>query len=161
MQRGYVSPHVARHFALGIALIGLLLAFLSAALLVFPHKLAANPEVQGALLYDLLGMLEYRQDGHFGPVDDPAMQQNLKRLIAQRRLNGRDGVAYILNRTNAEIVWQSAPAPVTWRVEGEDNAYALQFKQTATHQLAIQNFWLRATDSTRVEFRMVVALPLH
>jgi hypothetical protein len=162
MQRRYAAQrNIARHFALGVALTGLLLTFLAAVLLVFPYKLAANPEVQGELLYDLLGSLEYRDDGRFSPIDDPAMQHNLKTLTTQKRLNGREGVAYILNARNGVVVWQSAPVRAELGAVAVDDTYTMQFKQTPTHQLAVQNFWLKAAGNTRLEFRMVVALPLN
>lgn len=162
MQRGYAAQrNITRHFALGIALTGLMLTFLAAALLVFPYKLAANPEVSGELLYDLLGNLEYHDAGHFSPVDDPVMQQNLKTLITQKRLNGREGVAYILNVAEGTLAWQSAPLRLVLGGVAADDTYTMQFKQTATHQLAVQNFWLKTAGNTRLEFRMVVALPVH
>jgi len=162
MQRRYAAQrNIARHFALGIALTGLMLTFLAAVLLVFPYKLAANPEVQGELLYDLLGSLEYQDDGRFSPIDDPVMRQNLKTLTTQKRLNGREGVAYILNVRNGMVVWQSAPVRSELGAVAVDDTYTMQFKQTPTHQLAVQNFWLKAAGNTRVEFRMVVALPIH
>lgn len=162
MQRRYAAQrNIARHFALGVALTGLMLTFLAAALLVFPYKLAANPEVQGELLYDLLGSLEYRDDGRFSPVDDPVMRQHLKTLVTQKRLNGREGGAYILNVRNGRVVWQSAPLRAELGVVAVGDTYTMQFKQTTMHQLAVQNFWLKAAGNTRLEFRMVVALPIN
>ncbi|SEA10776.1 MAG: hypothetical protein QJT81_08305 [Candidatus Thiothrix putei] len=162
MQRWFAVQHrTARHFALGIALTGLALTFLAATLLVFPYKLAANAEVQGELLYDLLGSVEYRTDGRFSAIDDPVVQQQLNALIAQKRLNGNEGAAYILNVQSNEVVWQAAATPLLFEGIVVDDVYTMQFIQTATHQLAVQNFWLKDAGNARLEFRMVVALPIH
>jgi hypothetical protein len=162
MQRWFAAKRpIARHFALGIALTGLMLTLLAATLLVFPYKLAANPEVQSELLYDVLGNLEYSADGRFGAIDDPFMRQRLANLVIENRLNGRGGVAYIVNLNNGEIMWHSAAMPNGFVVPEVDNAYTMQFLQTASHQLAVQNFWLKNAGNARIEFRMVVALSVH
>jgi hypothetical protein len=81
--------------------------------------------------------------------------------VIKNRLNGRGGVAYIVNLNNGEIVWHSAAMPNGFVVPAVDNACAMQFLQTANHQLAVQNFWLKDAGNARVEFRMVVALSVH
>jgi hypothetical protein len=162
MQRRLAGRHdIARHFALGVALTGLMLTFLAAVLLVFPYKLAANPEVQSELLYDLLGNLEYGVNGHFAAVDDPVMRQELEALVTENRLNGREGSAYILNLGNGAIVWSSAATSLRFEKVVVNSDYAMQFIQTEGHQLAVQNFWLNDAGHARLEFRMVVALPVH
>lgn len=152
---------VARKFALGIALTGLMLAFMAASMLVFPYKATANPEIQGELLYDLLGHLEYDDHGRFAPVDDPYMQQRLQTLMLESRLNILPASAYIINQATGQMVWSvNANSP---RFDSVDVAlgYAMQFITTPGHQLAVQNFWLRDDADARIEFRMVVALPIH
>ncbi|MGB3918117.1 MAG: hypothetical protein WBL07_11845 [Thiothrix litoralis] len=156
-----VKPHIARQFALGIALMGLTLTFLAATLLVFPYKLAANPEVQGELLYDLLGSLEYSANGRFEVIDDPIMRHKLAGLLMNNRLNGREGVAYILNLGNGKIVWSAAATSLRVDGLGVNDSYLMQFTHTPTHQLAVQNFWLKDVGKVRLEFRMVVALPIR
>lgn len=162
MQRGLaVKPEIARRFALGVALMGLMLTCLAAALLVFPYKLAANPEVQGELLYDVLGQLEYVDNGRFEVIDDPAMRQKLAALLASNHLNRREGSAYILNLGSGETVWSAAPTPLHFGGLAVNSRYVMQFTHTATHQLAVQNFWLTDSGNARQEFRMIVALPIH
>ena len=163
MQRWFAAKHpIARHFALGIALTGLMLTLLAATLLVFPYKLAANPEVQGELLYDVLGNLEYSANGRFEPIDDPVLRQRLADLVVENRLNGRGGMAYIVNLRDGVTVWSAAMA-MSFGVDMPKvrDGYTMQFLQTATHQLAVQNFWLKDAGNARLEFRMVVALPVH
>jgi hypothetical protein len=155
-----VHPEIVRHFALGIALTGLMLTFLAATLLVFPYKVAANPEVQGELLYDLLGHLEYGTDGRFGRIDSPVMQQKLESLVTENRLNGREGSAYILNLGTGETVWSASATPHQFDAIDVGNVYTMQFTQAESHQLAVQNFWL-SHNNVRLEFRMVVALPVN
>jgi hypothetical protein len=156
-----VKPHIARHFALGIALTGLMLTFLAATLLVFPYKLAANPEVQGELLYDVLGNLEYGADGYFDSVDDPVMQKKLAELLIDNRLNGHDGMAYIVNLGNGATAWSASSTSTRVDESGVNDSYVMQFTHIATHQLAVQNFWLKDAGNARLEFRMVVALPVR
>lgn len=162
MPRRFLPRHAsARGVALGMALVGLMLAFVATSLLVFPYKVAANPEMQGELLYDLLGHLEYdAASGRFGQIDgDPAMQQKLNALIVGNHLDMQPASAYVINLGNGNVVWSAAPDPRQIAIPALAPGYAMQFVNTPEQQIAVQNFWLRGGAGERIEFRMVVALP--
>ena len=157
-----LQRHVAaRQFALGFALIGLMLTFVGAALLVFPYKVTANQELQSELLYDLLGNLDYRGDDKFVAVDDPRMQRRLQRLLADNHLDGLSGSAYIRNRNSHSIVWSGATAAMPLDTSNTQNTYKMQFVYADHHQVAVQNFWIRRNNHLREEYQMVVALPTN
>lgn len=163
MPQWLLARHViARRFALGIALTGLMLAFLAASSLVFPYKAAANPEVQGELLYDLLGHLNYDGNGRFGPIDDDlSMQRELYKLIAENHLNAPVASAYILNVNTGDVAWSAAANPQRYDSVKVAPGYDMQFITLSDRQLAAQNFWIRNQDGSRAEFRMLVVLPLR
>lgn len=164
MPRRFLSRHVsARSVALGVALAGLMLAFLAASLLVFPYKAVANPEVQGELLYDLLGHLEYdAASGRFGQIADaPPMQEKLNALIVGNQLDVPPATAYIMNLGDNAVVWGTSPDPAQLSIPDIAPGYTMQFVTTQEQQIAVQNFWLRGGGGERIEFRMVVALPVR
>lgn len=164
MPKRLLAHHaIARQFALGIALAGLMLAFMAASLLVFPYKATANPDVQGELLYDLLGHLQYGSNDRFAAVDDPAMQQRLDMMLMQNRLNTPTAAAYIVNLATGERVWSASASPLRFDAIDTvpDSGYAMQFIDADDHQLAVQNFWIKDAGGIRHEFRMVLALPTN
>ncbi|MEN9503747.1 MAG: hypothetical protein RI964_3032 [Pseudomonadota bacterium] len=158
----WLQRHVAaRQFALGFALIGLMLTFVGAALLVFPYKATANQELQSELLYDLLGHLDYRGDDKFVAVDDSRMQRRLQHLLADNHLDGLSGSAYIRNRNNHSIVWRSAKSATPLDTDDVKNTYNMQFVYADHRQVAVQNFWISKSNHLREEYQMVVALPAN
>ncbi len=160
MQRRLWGHHaLARHFAVGIALAGLMLTFLAATLLVFPYKATANPEVQGELLYDLLGHLEYDGKGHFGAIDDPVMQQKLAALISGKPFGW--GRWYRLHHQSCRW-WDCVGGfrarhaglmAVKWQIPTPCNSY-----RSGIINWRCKIFGSQALMMRRLEFRMVVAL---
>ena len=150
----------ARQFALGFALIGLMLTLIGAVLLAFPLKVTASQTVQGKLLYDLLGHLDYQRNGQFSAVNDERMQRRLKRLLVENHLDGINGFAYIRHLNSRTIVWGAKAPALDDRAPFSANGYELQFVHAARYQLAVQNFWVRHNQQ-REEYQMVVALPTN
>jgi hypothetical protein len=154
------SPYrpLAQQFALGIALAGLVLVFVGALLLVFPPPAVANSGLQGEILYDLLGCLEYKDSGHFEQTDDLSMQVKLKRLAAEYHLNGREGSAYIQNLASHAVVWSVPGLPLVFNSQSASDSYEMQYLSSGDYRLFVQNFWVAEQAGRREEFRMVVAL---
>lgn len=160
-KRLLVHDAAARKLALGLALAGLMLSFVAASLVVFPYKAAANPEVRGEVLYELLGHLQYSDDGRFTAVDDPAMQQRLALLLLQNRLTVPGAAAYIVELAQGTVVWSASPKVVPVEGSAVEPGYGMQFLHTGGQPLVVQNFWLNTADGSRREFRMVLALPAN
>lgn len=156
---GFLSPTpgILRLFAASVAFAGLVLVFVGAALLTFPFKATANPETQAEVLYDVLGHLERQDDGHFRAIT-PDIGRQLDVILAENRLDGRHGSAYIVERANGNVVWSASGFPLAFDTTAADDHYAMQFINMGGYRLAVQNFWMRDAAGERFEFRMVVAL---
>lgn len=154
----YLPSGIARPFAAGVALAGLMLVFLGASLLVFPFKVTADPKMQGEVLYNILGHLELQADGRFAAVDDPLMRAQLKQIIKGNHLDGREGSAYIVEQGGGKVVWSASGFPLAFDTSSAENHYEMQLQDNGGYHLAIQNFWMKNANGERLEFRMVVAL---
>jgi hypothetical protein len=154
---GSLHRPFAQQLASGIALAGLV----GALLLVFPPKAVANTGLQGDVLYDLLGCLEYRNGGRFEQIDDPSLQAKLGRLVAEYHLDGREGSAYIQNLASHAIVWGVPALPLVFDNRGVSDTYEMQYLLSGDYRLFVQNFWVGNQAGKREAFRMVVALPVR
>lgn len=156
------TPHrpLAQQIALGIALAGLMLVFVGGFLLAFPPKAVANAGLQDALLYDVLGCLEYKDGGHFTPIEDVSTKLKLKRLLAEYHLNDREGSVYIKNTATNRIAWSVLALPLVFNTQNASDTYDMQFLSNGDYRLLVQNFWVEGQSGKHETFRMVVALPV-
>lgn len=136
-------------------LLAIFLAFFS------PNAHASQQESQAKLLDDMLGRLEYSDDGTFAPVADPRMSQELASMVASHQLDGQGASAYILNLSRHTLAWGAAASPRQFVTPSVPGDYTMQFTQLGNVRVASQNFWVKQADGQHEEFQMTLALPLQ
>lgn len=123
------------------------------------RAIVAVNNIYEQVLYDLLGRLKYGDDGKFSPVADAVEVNTLQELIAKYQLGRPDASAYILNLDNKILAWSTAEHPEQYNLPNVDAGnYDIQKLKVGDVHLLVQNFWIKQTNGTHVNFRMVLVL---
>lgn len=123
------------------------------------HAEASFESSKAQLLYDVLGSLEYTDDGKFAPVNDVAGQSSLNELIKQYALERPEASIYILNLSQHILAWSAAEQVKQYDTStAKADIYDVQVVEDGNIPLLVQNFWVKQTDGSRMEFRMVLVL---
>lgn len=112
---------------------------------------------QEALLYSILGRLDYVEGGKFVTINDPAARNELEAILVTNKLDGTNGAAYIYNKRNRTLSWGKPLMDTPLNMPFESAGDLLQFKELKNYQFAALNFWLANDNGSKEYFQLVIA----